>query len=386
MIRQAGPPSPVEQLAAALASGNLPRGAREMGAKVLERLAAPVRLAVLGRPDADLAGTVNALLGNPILPDRAGMPPIDLCFGTQSDIQVVTGDGRQTWVDHAEFDQLDPWQLAKVSLAAPVPLLEQMSFLVVPLEGTAQDLEAAIGWTARRADMAIWCSATLDAGERADWQRLPDQMIDHAFLAVSGRSRPATREADSGIGLRFRAIHFLGSGPDQTLRLERFRSELLNHVEAARREDLEGALVFLDRFKPATATAVAPPAAHSPPEPPDFSDLLDPVPAQRSAHTAPGADIVSFLAAQSGQLARLCDQPGLEALADAAPAVLRLCAESIEACNEIAAATGGDLADLLAEASDLVLLMQVEETPQAMTDAVALMVQLRHECETLRCA
>lgn len=378
----------VDQLAAMIGSGRLPPRAREMGERVLDRLADPVRIAVLGHPESGLGNVVNALLDASVLPNRAGLPPMELAFAQRPGIGVVTADGEQCWVSQAEFDRLDPWSLAMVRFAAPLDMLLQLSFLVVPLEGDEREIDAAVGWAARRADMAICCLA--EAGDRHSryLRHLPAGLVDHAFLAVTAQLRmpsgPLGQEQSGG----FRAVHFLGRGPEQDRRLERFRSQLLDHVDAARREDIEGALVFLDRYQAMRPKDPVEEVVDS--DVPDFSELLDTPHADGEATPDPAsrrsAEIVTFLAAQAGELAHLCDRPEEAAGKQAALEVLGHCAESIHACNEMAMGEDGPVADVLAEASDLILLMQIEETPDAMTDAVALMVQLRHECEALLCA
>ncbi len=387
----------MDQLAAALASRSLPKGARAMGERVLERLSSPVCVAVLGRPDAGLAATVNALFGGDVLPDRPGLPPVEVTFGAEPQITIVTSDGREERIDRDRFDQLDLFTLAMVRLSTPLPLLDSVSFLVVPLEGDAQSVEAAIGWTARRADMVVWCVSELVEPERAFWRRLPETLMDHAYLAVT--REPRQKSAPVGqpaLGVRFRGVHFLGRGMDHAARLTGFRSDLLEHVATARREDLEGALVFLDRYQPDGIAVPEPPLTKEEPvradDPPDFSDLLDTAdrPSGAGRSSAGGVDItaeiISFLSAQACELSCLCDASESETVQTNSHAVLGLCAESIDACNEMAVRGGGPVEAILAEASDLMLLMQLEATPDAMSDAVALVLQVRHECEALLCA
>lgn len=378
----------VDQLAAALASGTLPRGVRDMGERVMERLTGPVRIVVLGSPDAGLPGVVNGLVGGPELPEGPGMPPMELHFGMSDVVNIVTCDGQATEIDRAGFARLDPWRLAMATFSAPLPMLERVSFLVVPLEGAATEIDAAVNWAARKADMAIWAALETPERHRPLWRRLPESLLDHAYLVVTG---PAANSAGPGIGDDlFRSVHVLGSGSERGAMFDLFRDELLSHVAMARREDLEGALVFLDRYKPDTA-----PIRPSPPEdPPDFSELLDPPPPRDIApgepqNHRPTAEIVTFLAAQANTLSELCGPSELseaDILHAATVPVLAHCAESIEACNEMAAEIPGELADILTEAADLILLMQIEATPQAMGDAIALMVQLRHDCEARLCA
>ncbi|MDV7141149.1 hypothetical protein R3X27_00495 [Tropicimonas sp. TH_r6] len=386
MMRTAGEPRALAQLTAALAGGSLPRTAQQMGERVLERLTSPVRIAVLGRPEAAPAALVNALLGRKVLLESLNMPPMELRFGTGMEVEIVSGSGREQSVAQAEFERIDPLTLALARLSAPLPMLEKVSFLVVELEGETSELDSAIGWAARRADMAIWVAEVLQERERAWWRRLPEGLLDHAFLVATAQAKPMEAVGGTSFGGRFRGAHLTGPGPGWAARMDGFRSELLDHVSNARREDLEGALALLERYHEVQQT----PDEALPEEAPDFSDLLDPVPSERGADGAtrsgPTAEIVTFLAAQACELSALCDSPNAEAMERAAPAILELCSESIEACGEMAASVGGPVAEVLEEACNLILLMQIEATPEAMGDAVSLMTQIRHECEALLCA
>ena len=383
---------PADRLSAALKSGDLPAGARARIQQVCERLARPVRTAVFGRTAGGPARLVNALVGEVLLPENAEMPPMQLQSGDVRKIEIVSCDGTRSTVSRGNLDRLDPWTLAMIEFVAPVPLLDDLSFLVVPLDGGSAEIDAALRWASARTEMVLCCTGAPTA-EAALWQRLPDPFADHGFLVVDLPEDVVTKgiEAAPDIAGRFRAVHCIGgAGSDGAT--ERLRKALLSHVTAARQEDLEGALALLARYQPRTPQKPAP--GCDPFDTPDFSALLDaPTKANVSDNLAPAnciqqpnADIVTFLAAQADILAELCDQPDGDALSAIAPSVLAHCAESIEACNELAAPADTAVVEMMAEASDLVLLMQVESTRAAMTDAVALMLQLRTECETLLCA
>ncbi|PRY26419.1 hypothetical protein CLV78_101514 [Aliiruegeria haliotis] len=393
-----------DQLAAVVGAGTLPTGVQDLGRRVLERVSSPVRIAVLGAPDAGLAGVVNAVLEGDIVPDRSGMPPLDLSFGLDPAIRVVTAEGQESAVDLATFARLVPWDLAMVSLAAPVPLLEKASFLLVPLEGRMPDIEAAIAWAARRADMAVLCTTEPGAaGAGVEGQeileRLPEALVDHTFLAVTGTVAMRTGGGDSlAVELdpeaQVRGLHWIGDGAGQAQRLAQFRADLFDHVSTARREDLESALVFLDRYRAVPEVGPA-----TTPEPQDAGletkapatdvapgvDAARPDPVTDAQSRAP-AEIVCFLSARAEALSRLCDVPGGDALEAAAPDVLAHCMESIETCAGMATEDCGAAGLVLAEASDLMLLMQLEATADAVCDAVALVLQVRNDCESLLCA
>ena len=424
-----------EQLSAILASAVLPPSARALAERVEARLSAPVRIAVVGVPGAGKRRLVEGLLGGAVLPAVAGLPPAEIALGAGDRIGVVTGDGAEARVDVAEFHQLDPADLALIRLSAPLPLLEKIRFLVVPLEGGAAEMRAALGWTFRRADMVLWCMPRLGGPERTLWPAIPEGLRDHAFLAVTRPApvRPAEAERMEAANY-FAETRDLTDGEDGAERIARLRSALLGHVSRARREDLEGALIFLDyhlsrpvrdRLPPLTPSATAAgqaeavggvaqaashraatrPVARSVPDPgtpstalpdagpargaaagldgpsvpvarPPERGMAPPPPERGMAPPPAAAQIVDLLATKGARLAELEGGGGV----DAARA-LDLCAEALEACAEIARDEGGGVADLIDEAADLMVLLQLEGSRSALSDAVALLCQVRREGE-----
>jgi hypothetical protein len=417
-----------EQLSAILASAVLPPSARALAERVEARLSAPVRIAVVGVPEAGKRRIVEGLLGGAVLPAVAGLPPAEIALGAGDRIGVVTGDGAEARIDVAEFHQLDPADLALIRLSAPLPLLEKIRFLVVPLEGGAAEMRAALSWTFRRADMVLWCMPRLGGPERALWPAIPEGLRDHAYLAVTRPAPVRPTEAE-----RMEAANYFAETRDLTDGeggaecITRLRSALLAHVSRARREDLEGALIFLDHHlsRPArdrlpplapSATGAMPageggapadgaasragsPRAVGPGADPGTPSTalpdggpgggapaapgLDGLPAVGARtperNTAPppaAAQIIDLLAAKGARLAELEGAGGV----DAARA-LDLCAEALDACAELARDEGGGVADLIDEAVDLMVLLQLEGSRSALSDAVALLCQVRREGE-----
>jgi hypothetical protein len=382
------------QLSAVLANAVLPPAARALAERVEARLSAPVRIAVVGRPGAGKRRIVEGLLGGAVLPAVAGLPPAEIALGPGDRVGVVTGEGAEMRVDVDRFHELDPADLALIRLSAPLPLLEKIRFVVVPLEGDAGEMRAALAWAFRRADMVLWCMPRLDGPDRALWPAIPEGLRDHAYLAVTraGADRPAEADRMEAAD-HFAEMRDLTDGEDGTERIARLRTALLAHVSRARREDLEGALIFLDHhlsrqardrlspIPPAAPAADPAPAAHPAPAPeaglPSAYGASTPGTTGDPASAPAAARIVDLLAARAGRIAELTR--GGECR-DAAGA-LDLCAEVLEACAEIARADGGAVADLVDEAAELMVLLQLEASPGALSDAVALLLQVRREGE-----
>ncbi|NDR55552.1 hypothetical protein [Aliiruegeria sabulilitoris] len=381
----------VEQLSAAIATDSIPRDARIWAEGVLARLSAPVRVGVLGPEYCNLPSLANALIGADILPDGAGMPPMLVHRGTAESITTVTASGSRHEIRPEEFRKLDPWSLVMAEFTAPLPILDHLSLLLVPLEGAERDVAGAINWAGQRCDMAVFCALPADLRARAIWNNLPRPFLDHGFLCLLGEDCTAV---DNRFDHPFRSLFRINGFAGDAAQVHQLTTGLLDHVASARREDLEGALLLLERYCPPDGKnrlrAVAPPQNAQ--DQPDFSTLLDPPPQEepecrdRAETSAPTAEIISFLAAQADELVLLCETTDPARLDRAKSGVLALCMESIEACAEMAMQDGPEVMELFAEATDLVVLMQIESTKEAMADAVALMLQLRHECEARLCA
>jgi len=376
---------------------------------------------VLGWPEAGVERIVEGLLGGAVLPESPDLPPVEIALGSGERAWVTMPDGTERNVAAGDLAAFDMRDLAFLRLYAPLPLLEKVSLLVVPLEGAAAEIRAALDWTFARADMTLWCAARLDGADGALWPFLPEPMRDHAFLALTGRRGPppgGTARYDAGS--YFAEMRDLSEGPDREQRVARLRAALLAHVSRARREDLEGALVFLDHHLNEQARAdravpYAVPEEHGAPEagvgelgeaPPERDapraaaggaaqspiDIAPAVAAGEGADVAAEAEdaagrIVDFIAYRANALAEIrARASGAGQALPPAPAQLDHCAETIEACADIAAPGRGALADLLAEAGELMVLLQLEGTEAATVDSLALLLQLRRECAALRCA
>ena len=412
-----------EQLSAILATSVLPPAARAVAERVQARLSSRVAMGVVGAPGSGKRRIVEGLLGGPVLPAMPGLPPAEITLGMGESMGAILGTGQEISVDLADFAAVDPAELAMIRVTAPLPLLEKMSFTVVPLEGPPQDQLAALAWTFRRSDMLLWCTPRFDGPDRELWHAVPETMRDHAFLALTGSGAARPREGVRTLAAEYFAeARDLSPGEDGQERIARLRSAMLFHVSRARREDLEGALVFLDQHMTAALRADTAPAALCPGRTPQQrgaeagagqgalenaaadgtardraeehrSDIAAgaPLGPQDPAAEQGPAEIVDLLAARGRRLAALsglAQEGDTTAPQETAPsrALMEFCGAALEECAEIARAHGGALADLIDEATELMLLLQLEDGETALADTVALLLQVRRDCEALLAA
>jgi len=400
-----------EQLSAILETAHLPPSARALAECVQTRLAAPVRLAVVGWPGSGKRRLVSGLLGRRVLPDVPDLPPSEIVLGPGEAAEAVDGAGRTRALATDRLAEIDAGALAMLRLGAPLPLLEKVGFLVVPLEGDALQLRAALDWTFRRADMVLWCARRIDGRDRGLWRLIPEPLRDHAYLAITEPmpERPAAADRHHAAS-HFSETRDLSDGPDAADRVARLRTALLAHVSRARREDLEGALIFLDHHVAAReARGVATfdgPAAQAD-APSSAAEVaanlpvaeLDGTTSQENTQVPAGASeagvsagvgpamserIVDLISGKAEALADLCAAPG--GAERAAGRALEFCVGTLEECAGLAEAEGGSLAERLVEASDLMLLLQLEGSATALADTLALLLQVRRECEADLCA
>ncbi|MEM1428681.1 MAG: hypothetical protein AAGG09_04410 [Pseudomonadota bacterium] len=415
----------VSQLTTLLASGDLPPRMRDVCAQVAERLAAPVRMSVVGRPEARPVALANALLGGRVLPEIEGLPPAELRFSEAETWRAITANGAPAEMDARRFALCDPLNLALLQRTAPVPLLRQIALCVVTLEGDAAEERGALSWAVRDADMLLWCSVA-PAEEAVLLATVPGALLDHAFLALGRRSqsgsaaaRPATDPHADVLASGFVAAFpvAMDGAPDTALPIaavDGLRAALLEHVSRGRREDLDFALMLLERYMPRQsgpaaaqiAARLGPAPVPDPvdPEHPGGADLYPAGDSQDLGAQArglgveagwpaspPGADpaepltgaarIVELIAERACAVEAALPAEGAVPSAD----VLALCSDTLNEEASIADAdaedAADDLPDLLAEAADLMLLIQMEDSPGAVVDSLALLLQARHECE-----
>jgi len=358
----------LEQLRALLGRPGVTARRRDLGDRVIERLSRPVRVVVVGRGTAFQRDLLAGFVGDAPLPDMPDLPPVRLVFGRGWRLSATFASGDVATLAPGDLARTDPRALALLEVTAPIPILEKTTLLHVALEGDAEDCRRATAWAAGQADILVWAAEAPGADDAALWVGLPDAVRDHAFLACA--ADPAALPAAAAETF-LRCCRVSGTAGAAQL-----RAEVLAHVSAARREDIERALMLLDEDPCAPLAPDAPrtePAAPAPPAP-----LA--LPGDDAGPRA--GDIVRLLAARAEALAaadRRVDG-GVDGGRDAR-ALLELASETLEDCAALA--EGSCAEDIVAEACEVMLLLGLEATPAARTDALALLVQVRRECAAL---
>lgn len=420
MTSSVTPESAIERLAHALSATKLPASAQRAATRLIDRLSSPVRVTLLGPPGAGKSTLRNVLAGAAVIPAGAGLPTTTLRFGEPGKIVATLGNRTKKEITGLDFDALQVLSPAYAEISTPLAVLKKVSLLEVVTDGSPADLMAAAKWAAKRTDIAIWVTTDFSPQEQALWERVPDEVKDHGYLVLNQTDRLSPNDrADYNTRLEhIAAQEFHSFFPTAALQalgaierngaeeVEAFRASgcdeliaaLMRHVDLGTQADIDSALMFLSRYDasaPKPATPVA--ASLDAPDAPNDGDS----PAKEAAEptdASPALQIESALsheqqqddilrcAAHETALARLRRGAGamLDKLHSPEPAVaepvLDHCVETVE---ELASTLSDDelLTEAVAQASDVIVLLQLEQTESAAEDAVVTLLQLKRDIE-----
>ena len=403
----------IERLRLAVEGGLLPKAARGHAAHLIQRLSSPVRLTLLGPPGAGKSELVNMFLGRSLIEVGLKLPTMEVAWGESEEIEITAMSGEVSTRPGLDLKSAVSTRPAFLKVTLPVPILKKLSLLEVVTNGGADELRSAVDWAVRRTDITLWCTQTFDAGERALWSRVPDGLKDHAFLVLtkadvlSSQKELTSRIADletvvaeefhslfavatlQGIKAQSRAggldeAMYHGSGGSA------LTSEILRHAERGRRADLDSAQLFLARYNVDTAKAVVPQAVVSPAAEPEEQS---PPPEQEAEFDLPAAiapfdpdlfvGAARFLKRRADTLAGKLEGAEEGDTRD----ILDDCSDAVEHLIDVFSNddSGCPVADAflddLNEASEVMVLMQIEPGDGPAADAATLLLQLRREME-----
>ncbi|MFW2543888.1 hypothetical protein ACN2XU_14695 [Primorskyibacter sp. 2E107] len=355
--------------------------------RLIERLSAPVRLAVFGLPDAGKAAVANALVGAEVLAVGQQAAPCLLRHGTRPTAKITRFDG-QTILGAADLPFAPAADAALVDLALPVEALRRMSVLNVVADASPQDMAAALRWAAARCDIAIWCSRAWTVEEQTLWLNGPEALKDHALIAAT--DVPAATVIGDLRGLAHSSCPLGLSEDGRALRpeaAETLRDRITGIIQDASAEDLDAADLLIVKYgiepeHPAAPVAVAPAPGTARPA---SAAVARSAPLPSAEGQATLARMFQTLRQSARDL--LSDlQRNTIAPEDAGP-VLERVQQTFETCLDLAedepafAENWPALHDTLNEASELIVLLGLEtETTQA-ADAATLLAQVRQDME-----
>lgn len=392
----------LRQLEQSLCSDALTPAASEQGRHLLERLNSPVRTVILGLPGSGKSQIFNLLAGKAVLSGRASLPSVELTFAEKSQTVFTLKNGETKTTDGIMPQDAENLGATFVSLEASLPVLAQTSLLDVFVGSDAEDQQAKIDWAIKRADIVLWCSQEFTAEERKIWSAVPDAMKDHSFFVLTKADSFSSKDA---LAARISALEdvvaeeFHSLVPVATLQAnaaiatdcgvdedllsasggKALIDVVLRQVELGRRADMDSVVLFLSRHKIVTGTPGVKP-----------EDLgigaatalnLTPVQSQAAKDAVCGA--LEYLHQRATDLLPVADL----ADPDHATAILEHCSDTANNLAELITSKSSQVPDYMqlqddiAEVSELLLLMRLEDGQGPAADAVTLLLQLRRDLE-----
>jgi hypothetical protein len=383
-----------------LSDANLPANVRGYGEKLLRRFGEPVRVAILGLPGSGKTQLLNMLLGRCLLPAGSQLPAMEIVAGASWRTRIARGDATTCTFEHVVLEGPELAEAKMITLEAPLGILDSISLYEAGAEASIESQRQALEFGAKRAEILVWCTQEFTEIERRRWRLVPDALKDHAFLAVT---KADELQRDGVLSQRLASMNaalaeeFCGVFPVATLRAlaaldgERsdqaafaasggraLRNAVLKHVEQGRRADLDNALLFLRRYETARSGAdIRGTSARG------RSDGVTPAASAGSSdRRALLEQALGHLLDRSEVLAELVPQAGKDKHAR----FLAACAEAAEELSELFAAHAIGAATVsihesVSEASEMMLLLQLEKGVGPAADAALLLLQVRRELE-----
>lgn len=415
----------IDRLSWALEGDTLPKAAQDYAKHLLNRLSQPVRVSVLGLPGSGKSQIVNMFVGDTLIPKDADLPTTEYVWGETPQMVVTATDGSIVTVHGTDFAAISGRGAAFLRVELPATILKRINLLEVVTDGTPEELSSGVDWVVRRTDIALWCSQTFDAAEQAVWRRVPDSLKDHAFLVLT---KADVLSAENQLSARVSALEtvvaeefhsLFAVATLQAIRAVRsdsvdeamfhasgggaLTSEVLRHAERGRRADFDSAQMFLSRYqvKAAGDDMSAKRRALSEPGPGNKTPMVvvnenaemasptrnavpsrEPAPA-KVANTALFIDAIRYLKRRGDGLTETVSSLG----EGRTGAVMESCVDAVEHLVDLFSQdeSGCDAADAffddLAEAQDMLVLMQLEDGDGPAADAATLLLQLRRDME-----
>ena len=431
----------IERLRMSLETEALPAGARDHATHLIKRLSSPVRVVLMGLPRSGKSELLNMFVGQRVIPKDTAFPSLELIYGPTAKTTLTAVDGTVTDIDGIDLESAIKGQTAFIKLEMPLPVLQRIRLLEVVTDGAPADQRSAIDWAVRRTDIALWCSQDFGSDEQSIWAHVPDSLKDHAFLVLTkadelsanGELSRRVAELEDVVSEEFHSLFAVatlqaisavkqdGSRDESMMHASgggALMDQVLRHAERGRRADIDSAYLFLSRYQIRTDTKVKAPVSSldtkiEPHEPVEKKTIVEevvlnvpevapePVAPPESVEAPVESNVIAFspaplknadLFTEAVRYLRrrgdgLFDQA--EKLGDGqAGGLIENCIDAVEhlvdlfSQDETGCEAADEFIDDLAEAAEMMVLMQVESGDAPAADAVTLLLQLRRDMET----
>ena len=433
-----------DELLYAISTQLLPSDAQERALKLLERMRKPVRVALMGMPEAGKSTLMSLLVGAEIVPEDVVLPTLQLEYGEEPETVCTLPDGSKQTLPHTDAREIAALLPVFVEMKMPLVALNKISVLEVVAPADANAMHRACQWASKRCDIAMWCTQGYGQTEQLIWAQMPEVIRNNAFLMITkadslerrgilDAAEAAVRSAASDNFDQVMTIatkdalssrHADGTVDRELMRRSgglRLISAVMKRVEIRKQPSVDAAEVLLrdnadslgrTREKPAESDkneslsneVAAPQKPEEPivaeketrPEPKIGARLaliaksakaaseIRREPALQSATREAYEHVLDYIVDQSRALIDLTEKLG-----DAAPSqIMAKAVEQVQWLSDYLNENGDDAdpamtraRDMAMDAADLVQLMQMEKRDSAAVEALSLMVQVKHELQ-----
>ena len=402
----------LDDLKQVIASGDLSERLQQQAQALVTQAEKPVRMSVLGLPNSGKSQLINLLAGSVLLPPGIKLPAVQLTYGDRPLADCTLPDGSIETIESGDLTEAARLSPVFVDATYPLPALGKLSFLEVAAGPSYEEQKRAMMWAAKRTDMAVWCTeAEFGAQEEDLLSLMPDRVQDNAFLVMTkadllqangtlpqvlGGLQSASREFFDKVYPLDTKSALAARKPDGGIDRDAMRdSGAIALISAIKRVVDRGQQAMLDQAELFLRQVEAKPAKPAPKKA-DAKPVVEAAPAE--ATTAPPLDAPTSLLPASREACQVAvSQLKAEGafMADALAqdelppeTVLDTCADTIIWLSEYLAESGAQDDPVMARAraaavdgADLIQLVQLETGAGVSSDALSILVQLKHEIE-----
>ena len=398
----------LEQLSYVLESERFPNEAKALGSRLLDRLRSPVQIVLLGKPQSGKSRLINMLLGHAVYPQISELRTCEVVYGeTQRMFISREDDSIQEWTAGPDVPMPDDTVMVRLEL--PLPMLNKFNLTEVTLSGPSQDQRDLANWACERADIALWCTQSFDAIEQSLWAPARDALKDHSFLVITKADQLLMKSVlqdhiaslEDIVAQEFHSLYSVATiqaisarTGSETTDFEVWSASgghalndaVLKLVETGRRADADNALLFLSRYSAVVSQIEQRKSETGPNEAPKarkFSVIPESAEALGAAqrNREVFVEALDYLQDRAEKL--------IHDLDDTTPAqtdaILEHCLDTANQLSTLlqdfdkADPALAELQEDVMESADMMLLLQLEQSEDAASDAVTLLLQLKKE-------
>ncbi|MEX3015969.1 hypothetical protein [Gymnodinialimonas hymeniacidonis] len=309
------------------------------------------------------------LCGRDIAPDGLSLPPaIELQFGHSPQTHATLADGSHLTCEGWPRADLLAEAPVFLRITAPLDALTRMSFLALSLDVNPAMHRPALAWAARRTEIAVWCTTAFSDLDARIWANAPERLSHRAYLVETA---PNTGVSDHKAAADFTGHLHLALPGEVAPLLNRIGDD----IDEARIADLDAAHLLLHRLGHLNGPIST------------ASDVATKEPQRSPGQLSRLRDILSeptiYLSRRVRALAE--DLAWIDPDAEAAwhETALIHCTETAEGLKDRSSEWPDDLAEFTAlsemidDATNLLLLLQMDSGPDQVEDAAGLLHQMR---------